>query len=467
MGGSFPATFHPDEAALVRVVAGGAGASSEPALLGQLGLFAANLAGASSLQEIAQAGRVVTALLGALTVLLIWRLLRETLRATYALFGAAVAAASPLLVASAHYFTPDTLSLLLGATGILCLARALEERTPAWRFGLGATVGLALSTHYGGALLLVVCALAPFAHPVGDVRGWLREMGKAAAVALAVFCLTNVALLLDPERLRHGPWQQLQQLAVGDHLYVTSLATGAAFHLMNTLLPGLTAPVLVAAVCGFAVAISMRSSLPTSGRLLFLYGALGFVVAELSPLKPLPGAERYMLPVLPGAALAAGLALQTLDDRIARRSLRWIPSLMMAAVLLPPAYLSLQLTRGLANDTRLHADAWIAANTGRALREAHSSAATPDVPSIATIDLDAARRGGVTHVATSSFVYDTFARGSRLANQHEYVYERHERYQALFEYPYVEFRPEYPRLGWSQPTIRILDIREPRPPGRP
>lgn len=449
------------------MVAEGVGASGDPALLGHVGTLAAKLAGASSPQEIVQTGRVVAALWGALAVLLVWKLLRETLRAPYALFGAAIVAVSPLLVASAHYFAPDTLSLLLGTAGILCLSRTLEERTLAWRLGLGVTVGLALSTHYGGALLLVVCAVAPSVHPVGDGRAWLREMGQAAAVALAVFVVTNVALFLEPERLLDGPWLQLRQLAGGDHLYVTSPATGAAFHLMNTLLPGLTATVLIAAACGCAVAVSSRASLPTSARLLFLYAALAFVVAELSPLKPLPGAERYMLPVLPAAALAAGLAVRALNDQIERRSLRWIPTVVMAVVLLPPAYVSVELTRGLEDDTRLHADQWIAANAGRTLREAHSSAASPDFASIATVDLDAARRGGVTHVATSSFVYDTFARGSRLANQHDYVYERHERYQALFEYPYVEFRPEYPRLGWNQPTIRVLDIREPRPPGRP
>ena len=86
---------------------------------------------------------------------------------------------------------------------------------------------------------------------------------------------------------------------------------------------------------------------------------------------------------------------------------------------------------------------------------------------LATQRLDSARRAGVTHVVASSFVYDTFARGSRLANQKPYVYQRHERYQELFEYPYQEFAPTHAALGWSNPTIRIIDIRKAPPPGRP
>ena len=54
---------------------------------------AALVAGAQTPRQVAQAGRVLAALFGSLSVLLVWRLLRETLLARYALVGAALAAA--------------------------------------------------------------------------------------------------------------------------------------------------------------------------------------------------------------------------------------------------------------------------------------------------------------------------------------------------------------------------------------
>ncbi|MDG2305872.1 MAG: glycosyltransferase family 39 protein [Candidatus Binatia bacterium] len=451
----------------MRIVAGGASDWSDPALLEHLGRAAAALSRAEDPSRIASVGRLLSALLGSFSVLLLWRLLREAVPSKYALFGATVAAVSPLAVIPAHYFAPDVLVLLFGLTAVCCLVRVLEREETAWRIALGVIIGLAVSSHYGGVLLVLLCAATPLVATVPDRRAYMKKMGPVAGIAVLVFAALNASLFLDPQQLLTGPWIQLRRLAGGDHLHVGATANGAIFHLGRNLLPGLTAPVLLIAAAGFVIAMRRRADLPNAARVSFLYGALAYAVAELSPLKPLPGSLRYVLPVLPAVAMGTALAFQALEDRVRPGAFGWLPAAVMVTVLAFPALRSLHIVEGLSDDSRTRADAWIAANAGRTLREPYSSAAPADFATLTSVDLDAARRGGVTHVATSSFVYDTFARGSRLATQNDYVYQRHERYQELFEYPYEEFAPDGPTLGWSNPTVRVLDIREPRPPGRP
>lgn len=459
--------FHPDETRLAREVATSAADPRYPTLLAHLARGAAAAAGARSPAEIVASGRVVSAAFGALALVACWRALRAALRPRAAVLGAAVVGASPLFVLDARTFAPDTASLALGLVAILSLARLVERPTGGRSLVLGTAIGLAVSVHYGGLLLVLVCLATPLVASVGNARAFLRRLAPAIAVAALVFAVVNAPLVVRPAELLSGWSAELRSLVAGDHLFVSVVASAGVFHLRSSLLPGVTTPVLVVAAIGVGVALRSRKTLSATGRLVVLYGGLALVIAELSPLKPLPGAARYVLPTLPAVGLGCGFALQALEDVFRSRAPRWLPAVAALVLLAAPLWASARLSRGLEQDTRTRADAWLAAHGGRVLRGPLSSARPADVPSIATVDLDAARRAGVTHVATSSFVYGTFARGSRLAGQADYVYERHARYQELFEYPFEEFAPGAPSLGWSQPTIRVLDIRTPRPPGRP
>ncbi len=460
-------TLHPDETRLVREVATGAVDPRHPTLLTHLARGATASAGASSPAEIAAAGRVVCAAFGALALVACWRALRATLRPRGAALGVAVVAASPLFVLDARTLAPDTASLALGLAALLSLARLVERPTASKSVVLGAAIGLATSVHYGGVLLVVLCLSTPLVLSVGDPRGFYRRLAPAIAIAALVFAVVNVPLVVRPAELLSGWWTELRSLVEGDHLHVSVFSSAGVFHLRSSLVPGVTLPVLVAASIGWGLALRSRQKLSATGRLVMLYGGLALAIAELSPLKPLPGAARYVLPTLPAVGLGCGFVLQALEDVFRPRAPRWIPTAAALVLLAVPLWSSVRLSRGLEHDTRTRADAWLATRAGRVLRGPLSSTRPADVPSIATVDLDAARRAGVTHVATSSFVYGTFARGSRLAGQADYVYARHARYQELFEYPFEEFAPGAPGLGWSQPTIRVLDIRTPRPPGRP
>ena len=68
---------------------------------------------------------------------------------------------------------------------------------------------------------------------------------------------------------------------------------------------------------------------------------------------------------------------------------------------------------------------------------------------------------GVTHVVASSFLYERIARGAALTPGADgLVHEYAEKYRRLFARPYTEIPPAYMSFAFSDPTIRIVDIRE-------
>lgn len=55
----------------------------------------------------------------------------------------------------------------------------------------------------------------------------------------------------------------------------------------------------------------------------------------------------------------------------------------------------------------------------------------------------------------SSFHYDRYQLGTKLQNQRDAGYE------FLFRYPYAEIRPDYKSFAFSNPVLRIVDLRQP------
>ena len=74
-------------------------------------------------------------------------------------------------------------------------------------------------------------------------------------------------------------------------------------------------------------------------------------------------------------------------------------------------------------------------------------------------DPDSLRADGATHLCVASFDYDRYFQALSLPGQKAGTLERARRYQALFRYPHVEIRPAYRSFAFSNPVIRILDIR--------
>ena len=65
-------------------------------------------------------------------------------------------------------------------------------------------------------------------------------------------------------------------------------------------------------------------------------------------------------------------------------------------------------------------------------------------------------------LVASSFQYDRYLYGATLHDQRPVVYKFAGAYRKLFSsYPYLEFAPAYRSFAFSNPTVRVIDIRKP------
>ena len=309
------------------------------------------------------AARILSATCGAATTLVVHRLARRWCPPALAFLAAAWYAAAPLAVREAHYAVTDTLLAFLVAATLLATCRWLEAPAAGRRPALlvcGCIAGAAMATKYHAVILLPAIALAL----------WLDRDRPAGPKDLLLFTASAIAtfLLLNPWLwLRAG--ELLESVQV---LYRSVYQSGAGappgrawWHqpgralVLPGFMPGRWIGLLLALVGLGASLARVRSS--RDGRLAALLAvALGFV-ALLLPARTVP--FRYLCPILPLAALLAGIGLAALGKRFP--VLRTTGALAFVGVLglamtLP---VTLRMDRSLAmKDTRSEAGRWIEEN---------------------------------------------------------------------------------------------------------
>jgi hypothetical protein len=301
--------------------------------------------------------------------------------------GAAIVGAAAVAVATTHvaYSRMAVTDVLLTLAVTCVLALAVEGRLE-WA---GLAVGLAASAKYPGAIAAVPVLVA----------GWgrWRLLGRAASLAVAGFALTSPFVLIHAG----AAWDDIarvQRLARAGWLgFENDPATPFAYL---DRLWGALGPFLVVAAIGLVAALVRR----TRTDLVLL----SFAVAYWVTLMPQEAHfDRYVLPLIPVLAVLAG-------------SVRVAVPFALAALVVPLAW-SVSDARELTRvDTRVRADAWVAANvpqadlvaadpstlplTGR--RVVRLELPGPGRPSDPERDLARLRREGVKWVIVSGAVTD-------------------------------------------------------------
>lgn len=464
----FPLGYHIDEPVKVRFIQSGMQDFKHPILMLQLVRTANRVVQLTTDQQIVVLGRSVVALLGTLTVWLSYLLARcASGRVGVALFTAVGVALSPMLVVHAHYLKEDTVLTAMLLASMLALIRFLGAPDRRAAALLGLTTGLAFSSHYKSILLVPLIAIAPLLHrpaSAGNVgsRQPLRTvssgLGFAAAIAAAVFVAINWPLAKDLSVFMTGLQFEATHAIDGHDVRIGPLDYWFGFHLTNSLAFGMGWGALSLALGGTAWTLRRWHAVRSADRLLVLFVLLFYVVPEISPLKPAPDASRYMMPIVPVLIYIACRWISHTADNLGRPWSWALGAAAVVAIMVQPGYTSLQLTSQLANDTRKAAADWLRAAGGKAVGELHSGL-DEAVDSVANIDVNDARDNGVNYLVASSFMYARFFLGSELRNQNEAVYRTHQRYVELFQHPYVEFVPAYRSFAFSNPVIRIVDIR--------
>lgn len=278
------------------------------------------------------AGRAVTAVVGTATVGLVYLAGRRWSRA-HALVAAALLAVVPYHVRESHYVLADVPAAFLTTLTLVLTLRALEQPTLRAFGWAGVAVGLAAGTKYNGLVAGVLPLLAAWL-VAGSPLVRLQRTLTVGGAALGAFLLSTPYALLDTPAFLND-YARLAAVFARER----AGEPGWSIYLKHLRL-ALGWPALVAAFAGLAVAGWRAAAGPHRARwwLVVVFPLLYFHVMAGS--YQIYG--RYLLPLLPFAALLAAIGVMSLAAGLpgvgrpvsARAAL---VAALVVALLVPPA----------------------------------------------------------------------------------------------------------------------------------
>ena len=296
--------------------------------------------------------RILDALLGSVTVLLVFEFGRRAYGWLAGFFGAAALAVAFLHVRDSHFATLD-IPLTLACTAALYIAyRTIQSHGLRPLLLNGISLGVAASLKYNGALVFAGMATAQALRARAEHSRWtllVAWLALIAAVGVAALALTSPFLVLDPGMTQHGIGYIFQ------HLGTASAPAIGWVQLSLALWHGIDPVLVLLAVVGVGYAAWRRQ--PADWIILtFLLVYLLLIGAGRSVFF------RYADPVIPLLLLLGGRALATLVELTARRRARRL-ALAVAFVLIVAAPLAHDIRYDLLiqqTDTRTLAFDWLA-----------------------------------------------------------------------------------------------------------
>ena len=409
-------------------------------------------------------GRLWMALLGALTVVVLYRL-GSVWDRKIGLFAALFLAVLPLHTATSRYIKEDTTLTLMATITVLLIVLYLRHPSRRSLSAAALFAGISFSTKYSGLLLVFPLMLglavsAWRARP--EVRTFLIDLGLTVLAFWAGFFLISPLYLAYPDRLASGIMGQWQYSAAGHHdgIVYDPWSHMWLYYIRTGLIPGMTWPVFLLSVAGLAALPRSREGWVITVTAVWLY-----LVFEHGRAKPYPFSVRYLLPLAPLLCVSAADALLRAVAFLKRKApSAAVYGLCAALFLLPPLAKTLLIADEALHDTRVAAGVWmdqaippgshivvtepaaylpVSQNWGREWR-----VFAPDQMG----ELFSAWRGGVPfYIVVSSFTYQRYLDSPEAVPQMTRFYRR-----IMGEYQIVkEIHPRWLTYGFHSPAIRI------------
>jgi hypothetical protein len=298
--------------------------------------------------------RTLAALAGSVTVAVVYVLAREIGDRSTALLSSAFLAGAFLHARDSHFGVTDVPVTLFATWAVLRLFRAAQSgdlRAFGWA---GCVAGLAISTKYVAAPLVITAAIAAVTMDEGTPGGFKRPLQRVVlfvGMALLTLALTTPFALVEPTMFWRDLVSEMHHAAEG---HGPNLGQGWLRHASFTLPMAVGVPMLVAALVG---ALAFCYASPKRAALVWSFPALVYLAA--APSRTVYA--RYMLPLVPFLAIAAAMAVMWASSRVAQR---WRPIVIFGVatlLLLDPVGRLMTFNRLLArDDTRVLATRWLA-----------------------------------------------------------------------------------------------------------
>ncbi len=265
------------------------------------------------------AGRLVTALMGAATVPVLFALGTRMFERRTGLLTALFYASAPLAVLHAHFLTVDVPATFFVSLTLLWSARLMTSQT--WKDYVLAAVwaGLAAATKYNAGLVLIAPVVAHFLNKTPNACQTHRrgQFVVLLAVAALTFLVACPGPWLNFEAFWYGiegypgsglRYELFEHSRTGHGYLFTNTGNGCWYHLWVSLPFGLGPALLVATLLGLIPAFQQRTK---SDAILLAFFVLYFGIAGLSQVR----FARYMLPLFPVCCLLAARFLTNLKSK--------------------------------------------------------------------------------------------------------------------------------------------------------
>ncbi len=264
--------------------------------------------------------RIVVALAGTATIVVLFHLGRRIADAWTGLAAATFLAVAVLHVRESHFAMTDVLMTLLVTGSLALLVHALDDTSggPAahrWFAAAGLVGGLAASTKYSAAAVIVAMAAVQLAwfvrspRRVADLNAWTPSVIFIAAFA-GGFVLATPYAILDSRAFATDLGFDFTHLSTG---HAVNVGRGWFYHLRYSLPYGVGPLTCLAAAAGV---------IPT----VRLYGLRGLAVAAFAVAfyasvgSGLTVFFRYILPLVPAVCLFAAVAVRLVAGWVASRT---------------------------------------------------------------------------------------------------------------------------------------------------
>lgn len=469
----FPIEFHADEPKKVRFVLESTQDFMHPTLILQIARGVNWFVKLQDKQTVALIGRSISAISGTLTVFIFFLIGSRFLKKTFNYLFTLAIALSPILIIHAHYFKEDMLFLATTSLTLYALIIFFQFPTFKSKVFVGIALGLALSSKYIAFLLIPVILLAPFFFKKENIKSQIKSLFISIVIALTIFMVINYAILVDFTTFWSGLTYELSHVVEGhafkiDHLQsnsqikalisITPLDFWFSFHLIYSLIPGLTLPIFLLVIFGLSYTIVNYKKLSKEEGIFLFFITLFYFVTECSPTKPFPDFMRYMIPIVP-LLLYFGIKGSQMACQKKVIALFLIPFIILSITY---SFIdSTLLTYYLNADTRKDAHTWLALQEKNSIKGENYSLCSNRIASIAFLDINKERTQGVEHLVACNFFYDRILMATKLKKCPTKIVELNAQYGKLFAMPYIEFKPKWRSFAFSNPTIRIIHIKEP------
>lgn len=409
-------------------------------------------------------GRVWMAVLGALTVVVVYRL-GSVWDRRIGLLAALFLAILPLHTTTSRYIKEDTPLALMTTIAILLMVFYLRHPS---RPALGAAAlfaGISFSTKYSGLPVALPLILA------GAVSAWrTRREVRAIALDLTLVVLAFWAgfFLVSPIYLFHldlfvsgflGQWDY-SRTAHHDGIVYNPWQDLWLYYIRTGLIPGMTWPLFLLSVAGLILMPRSRD-----GWVITVTAAWLYLVFEHGRAKPYPFSARYLLPLAPLLCVSAADALVKCVTFLKRRlPVAGAYALCVALFVLPPLVKTGLIADEALHDTRTISGTWMeqAIPSGSNLVVAEGISYLPvseywgrewraftfdRMPELYPLW----QAGAPVYFVLTAYTYDRYLSRPEAVPQATRLYRR-----IMSEYRLVkEFRPRWLSYGLHSPVIRV------------